>query len=333
MAYEDQVLHRAQRRLDERRVQREVERDARERAAYERSPALRQLDLALRASIAQVMSVALREKEDATPKIAKLRRGNKALQAKRLVLLQELGIPAASLDALPFCTRCRDSGWQNGEMCSCLRALCGEEQIKELSHLFGLGDQRFSRFQSGLYDANLWPDYGRSPRGNMDKILRLCKDFAQNFPQGRVKNLYFYGKTGLGKTFLSACIAREVAERGYSVVYETMGMIVQNFEEHKFSRAIEDSQRGRELTQKYLHCELLIVDDLGTEMLTPFTQSALYQLVNTRLAQHGATIISSNLSPAEVEQRYSPQIASRIMGEYETLLFFGNDIRKLHKGR
>lgn len=216
-------------------------------------------------------------------------------------------------------------------MCSCLKTLCAEEQIKELSSLLKLGDQSFARFRLDYYAERFWPDYGRSPRENMEKILAFCQQYAAQFGSKPIRSLLFYGGTGLGKTFLSACIAREVAEGGASVVYEGVGAILGRFEEQKFSRDLLDAREAKDETRRYLRCDLLIVDDLGSEMTTPFVQAALYQLINSRLVEGRATIISTNFTMETLRGRYSPQIVSRLEGEYEALPFFGEDIRLLKK--
>ena len=138
-------------------------------------------------------------------------------------------------------------------------------------------------------------------------------------------SLLFSGATGLGKTFLSACIARQVAENGYSVVYETAIRLFADFESEKFGPPLEEP---RSRTNKYLNCDLLIIDDLGTEMTTQFTISALYTVINTRLMENRPTIISTNLADTEIEGRYSPQIASRLIGTYRLIQFAGEDIRR-----
>jgi DNA replication protein DnaC len=135
----------------------------------------------------------------------------------------------------------------------------------------------------------------------------------------------------LGKTFLSACIARTVSENGYSVVYDTAGNIFAQFEARKFQRDAQDAQEAKDDTRRYLSCDLLILDDLGSELTTQFVQSALYELINTRMVAGKHTVISSNLSMEEAARRYSPQIASRLAGEYHVLHFFGDDIRLLKK--
>ncbi|MEG1999970.1 MAG: ATP-binding protein, partial [Evtepia sp.] len=248
-----------------------------------------------------------------------LRKKNQALQAERAELLRAHGYPENALEDIPICAACGDSGWCGTTMCNCLKALCTEEQIAELSSLLDLGEQSFSKFRFDFYD----PPY----RPRMERIFDICKDYAKNFGHTTVRNLFLCGGTGLGKTFLSACIARDVSTEGYSVVYDTAGSIFARFEEQKFSKDENDAREARSFTRKYLRCDLLILDDLGSELTTPFVQSALYQVVNTRMTERRHTVISSNLTMAEVRARYTPQIVSRLDGEYQILPFEGRDIR------
>lgn len=331
MSYGEAVLRRATARLEERRARRQAGQEALRRALYEQVPELSRIDKALQKSMPQVLAAAFRYGEDPAVAIAKLKEENKTLQARRMALLRDAGARVQDLEDTPLCPLCEDSGWRGATMCRCLRALCAEEQISELSLLLNLGEQSFARFRLDLYGEDFWPAYGRSPRTNMEKILGYCQSYARNFGKSAMKNLFFYGGTGLGKTFLSACIAREVAEGGFSVVYDSAGVIVSRFEEQKFSRDLNDVREAKDVTRKYLRCDLLILDDLGSELTTPFVQAALYQLINTRLTEGRATLISSNFSMEELKQRYSPQILSRLAGEYETLPFFGKDIRLLKK--
>ena len=141
-------------------------------------------------------------------------------------------------------------------------------------------------------------------------------------------HLLLFGRPGLGKTHLSAAIAREVSGKGFSVVYDTAGHIFERFEAQKFGR--DEAERD---VERVLNCDLLILDDLGTEMVTTFVQSALYQIINGRLLEKKSTIVSTNLMPEAIAQRYSGQIASRIEGEYQLLPFVGEDIRVLKKKR
>lgn len=331
MSYGEAVLSRANARLEERRVQKKTRQDKLRMQIYEAIPEVEKIDRQLKQTIPQVVATAFRQGEDPTQAILKLREENQKLQQRRIELLRQGGYRERDLEDQPFCPLCGDSGWRGVSMCRCLRGLCAEEQIRELSSILNLGEQSFGSFRLDYYGTEPWAAYGRSPRQNMEKILAFSRNYAHSFGQKQVKNLFFYGNTGLGKTFLSACIAREVSEGGFSVVYDTAGVIFSRFEEQKFSRDMQDIREAKDVTRKYLRCDLLILDDLGSELTTPFVQSALYQLINTRLIEGRSTIISSNFTMDDLRQRYTPQIISRLEGEYETLPFFGKDIRLLKK--
>ena len=165
--------------------------------------------------------------------------------------------------------------------------------------------------------------------GSSNKFAHAAARAVADNPGQSYNPLFIYGESGLGKTHLSAAIAREVSEKGHSVVYDTAGHIFAQFEQQKFTREEEADDH----VERVLNCDLLILDDLGSEMTTSFVQSALYQIVNTRQMERRSTIISTNLTPGELARRYTPQIASRIEGEYTLLPFAGEDIRKLKKER
>ena len=323
MGYSEQVLRRARERLEQAKQERERENEAHRREAYARYPRLQEIDRELQMTMAQLMAATLRRGEDPTEAIGQIREKNLALQREREWILEAGDFEEGYLDDAPICAKCGGTGYEGNQMCSCLRELCRQEQKKELTSLLGSGRESFESFRldvySDLYDEKL----GVSPRKLMQSNFNICRRYAQNFtPQAG--NLLFSGATGLGKTFLSACIARQVADRGYSVVYETAIRLFSDFESEKFGG---EEQRG--LSRKYLACDLLIIDDLGTEMTTQFTISALYNVVNTRMMENRATIISTNLAPETLDGRYSPQIASRVLGTYRLLKFAGSDIRRM----
>jgi DNA replication protein DnaC len=156
----------------------------------------------------------------------------------------------------------------------------------------------------------------------MELNFRNCRSYAGIFTENS-GNLLFIGGTGLGKTFLSACIARAVADRGYSVAYETASHLFSKLERAKFSA----DEEARKEVEKFSRCDLLIIDDLGTEMPGQFVTAALYSLVNDRLLEGKPMLISTNLNVDELSRRYSPQIASRLHGSFSRLTFVGEDIR------
>ncbi len=324
MAYSEEVLRRARKRLEQARLERERENEARREEAYARYPRLAEIDRELRRTMTQLMATALRTGEDPAEAVARIRDKNLALQQERDWIVEAGELGEDWLRERPICEKCGGSGYVGAKMCSCLRELCAQEQKLALTSLLGSGTERFDTFRLDVYPDTFSQELGTSPRRLMQSNLRLCRKYAHNFTPAS-GSLLFSGATGLGKTFLSACIAREVTDRGYSVVYDTAIRLFADFEAEKFGVRDEDTQ-GR--TQKYLECDLLIIDDLGTEMTTQFTVSALYTVVNTRMMENRATIISTNLSDSEFERRYNPQIASRVIGTYRLIQFAGEDIRR-----
>ena len=333
MGYDQNVLRRATARLEENHRLHGEQTQQRRRQAYARQPRLSQLDRALRGTMAELIGTALRRGEDTTATVQDIRERNLALQQERSDLLAQMGLKSEDLDDTPLCAQCNDTGWRGTVMCQCLKELCAQEQIKELSKLLNLGEQSFDNFRMDYYSQNIYPGTGVSPRENMELVYEVCLNYAQKFGRFYFKNLYLSGPPGLGKTFLSACIARTVSENGFSVVYDTAGNIFAQFEARKFQRDLQDAREARDDTRRYLNCDLLILDDLGSELTTQFTQTALYELSNTRMVSGKHTVISSNLSMEEAARRYSPQIASRLAGEYHILRFFGDDIRLVKKNR
>ena len=333
MAYDANVLRRATQRLEEDRRKRRERTERLRRDAYARQPELARLDRRLQQTMAQLVAATLRQGGDPTRAVRAIKEENLELQRERADLLGAIGLSADALDDRPNCPLCGDTGWRGAQMCRCLKELCTQEQIRELSKLLDLGDQSFDSFRLDYYGQLPWPGRGVSPRENMELVYEMCLNYARKFGRFSTRNLLLSGAPGLGKTFLSACIARTVSENGFSVVYDTAGNIFAQFEARKFQRDSVDGLEARDETRRYLNCDLLILDDLGSELTTQFTQSALYELVNTRLVGERYTVISTNLTMEELSQRYSPQIASRLLGEYHLLEFFGEDIRLKKKNR
>lgn len=327
MSYDGRLLRLAQERYEADRNAREADQIAQREAVYARRPRLREIDEQLRRTASRVLAAALRQGRDPLPEIQRLKEENLSLQAERSTLLTELGLTEGDLENTPLCPLCGDTGYRGGELCRCLKAYYVEEQRKELSKLLDLGGQSFDTFDTDWYDSQRALGKTKSAREHMEWVYDTCVEYAHNFGK-RPANLLLFGRPGLGKTHLSAAIAREVSGKGYSVVYDTAGHVFERFEAQKFGR--DEADRD---VERVLNCDLLILDDLGTEMTTAFVQSALYQIINGRLLEKRSTIVSTNLMPEALAQRYSPQIASRIEGEYQLLPFVGEDIRTLKKKR
>lgn len=328
MAYDGRIMQRALTRFDEDKQRRAAQLEQRRRTAYARAPRLAEIEAELRGTMGRIISSALARGTDPVPAIRVLRDENLQLQRERAELLASLGYPADYLEEKPVCAKCGDTGYVSGGVCACLRAYYAREQLAELSRLLPLGEDSFETFSFDWYDSAVQPAFGISPRENMERNYDVCRDYAYQFAKGS-GDLLLSGGTGLGKTFLSACIARVVSENGFSVVYDTAASVFSRFEDAKFRR----DDGGSEDADRCMRCDLLILDDLGTEMTTSFVQSALYQIVNGRLMAGRSTIISTNLAPEEIGSRYGRSVLSRLEGEYEILPFFGEDIRRLKRER
>jgi len=333
MARDAKIMSAAVRQFQADRDARRAEWDRREAEVYRRLPRVERIDRELRETAAKIVAAAFGQGGDPDAALRELEKGNLALQAERAELLVGAGLPFDYLDRQPLCSQCQDSGYlRDGSPCRCLTAYYAREQNRQLSKLLDLGSQSFESFSFDWYSSEVWKDFGCSPLDNMRMIREICGNYAQSFGP-RSGNLLFTGSPGLGKTFLSACIAREVSGHGFSVVYDTAAHVFQQFESGKFGRGNPYEEDPDQEVNRFLNCDLLIMDDLGTEMLTSFVQAAFYRVVNERLLSRRKTVLSSNLPVEEIGRRYGAAVQSRIQGEYQILLFFGDDIRILKRDR
>ena len=321
MALDGKLLARARENLENIHADNVAEHYLRQEKIYSRIPEIERIDTRLRTQMAELVGLTLRGGAELNAAIKALEDESLALQKKKAELLVERGYEMDYLDDIFSCKTCRDTGYFGGKMCSCLKAMYNAEVTRELGTLLKNSDECFEKFDLSLYgDA----------RESMEIVYNTCREYANSFSE-RSMNLMFQGGTGLGKTFLSACIARVVAGNGHSVCYDTASSALEAFETKKFSRDAQTAENAAVKVERMLDCELMILDDLGTEMPTPMSVSALYTLINTRLVNGRKTVISTNLTDAELSKRYNPQICSRLEGEFTTLPFFGSDIRLTKK--
>ncbi len=220
-----------------------------------------------------------------------------------------------------FCPLCEDSGYKDGKLCKCIRDIATAVVTEELSHSMPVSNCRFDNFDFNYY-PDITDDSGANPRKRAVLAFNMAKKFAEDFPSVP-KSLLFMGETGLGKTHLSLAIVSVVVEKGYSVIYGPAGKLFTAAEKEHFSYS-GDTERIDSL----LECDLLVIDDLGTEFLSAFTSSLFYNIVNSRLLENRPTVISTNLSLDEIEKRYTSRIASRFIGNYDCRMLLGNDIRQ-----
>lgn len=317
MSLDGKILAKARQQLEARREENRAEHLLRQNRIYSDIPEIEQIDNRLRAQMLELVGAAIKKGPQLADSIKALEKESLALQADRIELLAAAGYTSDYLDEIYTCPKCRDTGFVDGKICSCLMEQYNRELTRELGTLLRSSDECFEKFDLSLYgDA----------ADSMSMVFGICREYAANFSSGSM-NLLFQGGTGLGKTFLSACIARVVADRGFSVCYDTASSALDAFEAKKFSRDADACAK----VERMLDCDLMILDDLGTEMPTAMSVSALYTLINTRLVNGKKTIISTNCTDAELIRRYTPQICSRIDGEFTKLPFVGKDIRTLNK--
>lgn len=327
MAYSKEVVIRARERLAGMKADRESLAQQRLAEAYQQLPRLREIDRLLRQTMAATIQAAFTKGEDVHAAMEQVKQENLRLQQERRELI-EANFRLGWLDESPICAHCGGSGYIGSTMCRCLADLCLEEQKKELTLLAG-SDASFDQFRLEYYDDKVDSNLGVNIRTVMAKTFDICFQYARDFGSNS-GNLLFSGDTGLGKTFLSACIAKEVATKGFSVAYESAVHMLSNMERAKF----ENDEDARQKVQKYTDCDLLIVDDLGTEIVGQFTLTALYTLINDRILSGKPTIISTNLTTDGIARRYNSQIASRLRGNFRRVAFIGDDIRlKQNQGR
>jgi len=251
--------------------------------------------------------------------IAPIKERNLRLNEERKAIIKALGYPEDYTEVKYTCSKCQDSGYIDIKMCSCLKELLFTEGIKSSGIGRLIEEQSFDNFDISVYDD-------AEVRSNMEKVLDKARKFADGFDgKYRGRNLLFIGKTGTGKTHISTSIARAVIAKGYGVIYDSAQNIINDFENDKFHSGYGKQENS---SDKYLDCDLLIIDDLGTEFSTPFSVSCLYNIFTTRRNRGLSTIVSTNLSAEEITKKYDDRIYSRIVGsDYKVYFFQGNDYR------
>ena len=320
ISYSIDVRKKVKEVFDEKQKKAMEEAQARKNEVHLRVPGLLEIDEALAKTGLRVYAEALK-KGSSVPlekRIEALHEENRELQSARAQLLQDAGYPKDYTKPRFECEKCHDTGYVGIDPCECLI-----KALRRQSYLHsGLGamltDQSFENF-----DVSLYPE---KSRGMMAFILEQTKKFAEEFGNAEeCKNLMFSGGTGLGKTHLSTAVAKKLIDRGFYVVYDTALNIMHSFERERFSKVDVPVT-----TDRYFECDLLIIDDLGSEFTSSFTHATLYNLINTRLCADKGTLISTNLSSIDALQKtYDERIVSRIVGSYRTFGFEGEDIRLL----
>lgn len=296
---------------------------------YTKIPQIKTIDSELSQTGIRLVRQMLRSAHDTS--LESFRAHTDDLTQVKKMLLVENGFPPDYLDPQYRCKTCKDTGFIGSTTCNCFKqALINiAYEQSNLKHI--LNKENFNYFSLKYYSQKPDPQTGISPYDNMVKIKQVCVGLIEQFDVEK-KNLLLTGETGLGKTYLCNCIAKELLDRSSTVLYFTAPQLFKLFEESRFHR--EDMlDESKDLLHTLFNVDLLIIDDLGTESISSVTISDLFNVINSRYLNQTSTIISTNLPFNELKERYSERIISRIIGQYIFLKFYGDDIRKLKKYR
>jgi DNA replication protein DnaC len=324
MPLKNDQYNRILREYDSRRLQNKHALDARREEAYRLIPELKALEEKMISLSAESGRLALRGNDN---DLNSLKLKTQELKAQQTSLLLSNKLPADFLDMQYQCSKCKDTGYIEGGKCNCLKQAIADLMYSESNIKAILSHENFSKFSFRYYsDDYIDETIGLSPLSNMQKVVANCKSFILHFDR-KHDNLLLLGNTGVGKTFLANCVARELLDRGYTVIYLTAFRLFDILEKYKFGKDEENSYHASSQFDYILDCDLLIIDDLGTEFYNSFTNSQLYLIINERLLKKKSTVISTNLSLQDINSNYSERVYSRIISSYWVQRIVGEDIR------
>ena len=300
---------------------------------YDKFPELEQVDNEINIlSINQIKQVLTSQDKSSVDEL-KVKISN--LRKKREKILADNKIKSKDFEPVFECKKCNDTGYINtpngNTLCSCIKQKLYNIEYNN-SNIYDIKNQTFANFKLDCYSDIVDKEkYGQrlSPRDNIISIKKICEKFIENFDDSTQENLLFSGNTGLGKTFLSSCIANEMIARGKTVLYQTAPIMLDSIIDYKFGKTSND------IINSIYNVDLLIIDDLGTETKNTLKITELFNIINTRLLNQDnkvtKTIISTNLSLQDLYDIYEERIVSRIIGNYNACYFYGDDIRRIKK--
>lgn len=326
MATRTQIYREIQREYDAVRTQKAAELRQRKQSLYGRFPRLAEIEDALSVLGVSTAKAVLDAPERIAATLEALKERQKALTEERLEILSAAGISPRVLQMEYDCEKCKDTGYIEDKPCICMRRRLMDRLYDQSNVRDAIRLENFDTFDLRLFSNEVIPEEGISPKENAQKNLKTAMAFAEDFTG---ENLLLYGGVGRGKTFLCNCIAKDVLERGKTVLYLTAGQMFKRLEEMRFGHG--DEEERAEWDDELLDADLLIIDDLGTEFGTVFTASELFRIINDRKLRKKPVVISTNLEISALMEQYSDRVMSRLIGEYTTLKFFGEDIRMKKK--
>lgn len=326
MNYSPEIYSKADDILNTRRQIARHNASKRREELYAKLPELAELDR--RQTLAGIEAAkSMLTSQNAAESAQKLEAITAEITARRNEIYRQNGIESDYLKVKHYCPLCGDTGKTADGMCECMRLELTKAACKSFNALTPLSLCGFEDFDLTLYPTAPDPKTGVVPAAKIGEIFDFCKKYAEGFGEGSMSVLMM-GQTGLGKTHLSLAIAKEVIKKGFAVVYNTAQNMFNAIEKEHFNKSLDGNYLDTLLT-----CDLLIIDDLGSEFQTSFTASELYNIINTRLLTAKPVIISTNFTFEDLQKQYSEKIVSRISGNYAFLRFFGNDIRQILRAK
>lgn len=316
-------IHEILREYENKRNRARASKEKRLQEVYEKVPRINEIDNELQKTGISISKALIKGVDNPEKTIESFKSKLDQLKQERAILLTENNIPLQYLDDNFTCNQCKDTGFvSSGQKCRCFKQqlITKAYNMSNLSNV--LKKENFQHFNLDLFSDEPVEGQSLTPKQNMMNILNICEGFTFNFEEDNEENLLFYGETGLGKTFLTNCIAKALLDKGKIVIYQTSFKLLEILEDLRFK-----NNNDKEKYNLLFEADLLIIDDLGTEMTNTFTNSELFNIINSRLLSNKKTIVSTNLSPMEMMTRYDDRIFSRLFSKFTVLHFFGKDLR------
>ena len=312
--------------LEKKRDRQERERKVRVEYVYNKIPAIRRLDEEIIKMSASMARSILTNPDNYKETVDRAKEAIEALKMEKAYLLTESNSSPDYMEIRYDCNMCKDTGYiESGERCNCLK----QELINRAYKMSNLGNilkkENFQTFNIGLFSNDKFPGEELTPKENMADIAGIAEGFISNFDETNGENLLFYGSTGLGKTFLCNCIAKALLDKNKIVIYQTAFTILDILERRRFGKGPDEMSEYQ--YNLLFDADLLIIDDLGTEISNTFTNAEIFNIVNTRIISGKKTLISTNLTPKEITEIYTDRVFSRILDKFIPLKFYGKDLR------
>ncbi len=323
MALKNYQYNKILRDYDNRQLEAKHALDIRMEEAYGKIPALKEIDDEIVTCAIESARQMLTGKEEALEHLKLVAKG---ADKRREALLKAHGYRADFLKLRYQCPDCKDTGYIGNEKCHCFKQAIVDIVYSQSNMKEAISRENFSSFSFSYYSEDyIDPSTQTSPRDNIARVVKECRNFIDSFDTVK-GNLLLYGNTGVGKTFLANCIAKELLDKAFTVIYLTAFQLFDILEKNKFGKGEENFEAGSQF-EYILDCDMLIIDDLGTELTNAFVNVQLYLCINERLLRNKSTVISTNLSLDNINTLYSERVFSRIASNFTLLKIIGEDIR------